>query len=207
MPASSRCFSRALGLAACSVRPGRLRPPAGPRRGRRRHRACLLVLPRARRPQHLLDLPASRRPAKGLSDRAAHGVSRPHPRRSARADLYVGHGRAAERSGDRGARRLLSAAAAGSRARPTTRRKRRPAARSIPRASRPRACRPAWRCHGEKAEGNSRIPRLAGQHRAYIERQLEAFASNARANEIMHENSKDLTAEQIRDVAAYVGSL
>jgi cytochrome c553 len=59
-------------------------------------------------------------------------------------------------------------------------------------------------CHGEHAEGNSAIPRLAGQHRAYIERQLEAFASMARANEVMHENSKTLTAEQIRDVAAYV---
>jgi cytochrome c553 len=62
-------------------------------------------------------------------------------------------------------------------------------------------------CHGAKGQGNSTIPRLAGQHRAYIERQLEAFASKARANEIMHENSKNLTAEQIRDVAAYVRSL
>jgi len=59
-------------------------------------------------------------------------------------------------------------------------------------------------CHGEHAEGNGAMPRLAGQHRAYIERQLEAFASMARANEIMHETSKNLTAEQIRDVAAYV---
>jgi cytochrome c553 len=59
-------------------------------------------------------------------------------------------------------------------------------------------------CHGEHAEGNSAIPRLAGQHRAYIEGQLEAFASMARANEIMHDNSKGLTAEQIRDVAAFV---
>ena len=62
-------------------------------------------------------------------------------------------------------------------------------------------------CHGAEGQGNSAIPRLAGQHRAYIERQLEAFASKARANEIMHENSKNLTAEQIRDVAAYVRSL
>jgi cytochrome c553 len=62
-------------------------------------------------------------------------------------------------------------------------------------------------CHGEKGAGNSTIPRLAGQHSAYIERQLEAFASKARANEIMHENSKNLTAEQIRDVAGYVRSL
>lgn len=62
-------------------------------------------------------------------------------------------------------------------------------------------------CHGEKGAGNGPIPRLAGQHSAYIERQLEAFASKARANEIMHENSKNLTAEQIHDVAAYVRSL
>ena len=46
----------------------------------------------------------------------------------------------------------------------------------------------------QKGEGNSAFPRLAGQHSAYIERQLEAFASNARANVIMHENSKNLTS-------------
>jgi cytochrome c553 len=39
----------------------------------------------------------------------------------------------------------------------------------------------------------ARFPRLAGQHQAYLARQLEAFASMARANEIMHENSKNLT--------------
>ena len=62
-------------------------------------------------------------------------------------------------------------------------------------------------CHGAKGEGNAAFPRLAGQHSAYIERQLEAFASNARANIIMHENSKNLTPEQISEVAAYVRSL
>jgi cytochrome c553 len=72
----------------------------------------------------------------------------------------------------------------------------------IPSASVP-ACKA---CHGEKAEGNSVIPRLAGQHPEYIERQLQAFASMARANEIMHDNSKNLTADQIRAVAAYVAT-
>jgi cytochrome c553 len=62
-------------------------------------------------------------------------------------------------------------------------------------------------CHGAKGEGNAAFPRLAGQHTAYIERQLEAFASNARANIIMHENSKNLTLEQISEVAAYVRGL
>ena len=61
-------------------------------------------------------------------------------------------------------------------------------------------------CHGAKGEGNSAFPRLAGQHSAYIERQLEAFASNARANVIMHENSKNLTEEQIREVAAFLAT-
>ena len=59
-------------------------------------------------------------------------------------------------------------------------------------------------CHGDKAQGNGVFPRLAGQHRAYIEVQLRAFASNARENAIMHQNAKNLTPDQIRDIAAYV---
>jgi len=62
-------------------------------------------------------------------------------------------------------------------------------------------------CHDEKAEGNGPIPRLAGQHQAYLARQLEAFQTMARANEIMHENSKDLTGEQISEVTAYLATL
>jgi cytochrome c553 len=61
-------------------------------------------------------------------------------------------------------------------------------------------------CHGERAEGNSIIPRLAGQQRGYLERQLTAFASNARANEVMHENSKNLTPDQISQVGAYLAA-
>jgi len=61
-------------------------------------------------------------------------------------------------------------------------------------------------CHGEKAEGNDSFPRLAGQHQAYLERQLAAFVSMARANEIMHENSKNMTDVQIRQIAAYLAA-
>jgi cytochrome c553 len=61
-------------------------------------------------------------------------------------------------------------------------------------------------CHGEKAEGNEAFPRLAGQRRGYLEKQLEAFATELRANDIMHENSKKLTARQISDVAAFLSS-
>ena len=61
-------------------------------------------------------------------------------------------------------------------------------------------------CHGEQAQGAGSIPRLAGQHRSYLERQLDAFSSNARANEIMHENSKNLTPQQISQVAAFLSA-
>ena len=62
-------------------------------------------------------------------------------------------------------------------------------------------------CHGDKAQGNEVFPRLAGQHRSYIEKQLEAFASNLRENEIMHQNATKLTARQISDVAAFLSSM
>ncbi len=66
---------------------------------------------------------------------------------------------------------------------------------------------PACRaCHGEQAQGAGAIPRLAGQHRSYLERQLQAFSSNARANEIMHENSMNLTREQISQAAAFLSA-
>jgi cytochrome c553 len=65
---------------------------------------------------------------------------------------------------------------------------------------------PCQTCHGEKAAGNGPFPRLAGQHRSYLERQLAAFISNARANELMHENSKNLTALQVSQIAAFLSA-
>jgi cytochrome c553 len=61
-------------------------------------------------------------------------------------------------------------------------------------------------CHGEHGEGNGAFPRLASQHQEYLEEQLGHFASNARANELMHENSKNLTPDEAREVAAYMAS-
>jgi cytochrome c553 len=61
-------------------------------------------------------------------------------------------------------------------------------------------------CHGDRAQGAGPIPRLAGQHRSYLEGQLDAFASNARANVIMHATSQSLTAQQIKQVAGYLAS-
>jgi cytochrome c553 len=65
---------------------------------------------------------------------------------------------------------------------------------------------PCQSCHLQNAEGNAVFPRLAGQHRGYLERQLEVFATGLRANPIMHENAKNLTALQISQVAAFLSS-
>jgi cytochrome c553 len=61
-------------------------------------------------------------------------------------------------------------------------------------------------CHGDKAQGNGPIPRLAGQHRDYLEQQLAAFSSNERANDIMHETSRHLTTQQIDAIASYLAA-
>jgi len=65
------------------------------------------------------------------------------------------------------------------------------------------ACMP---CHDDKAQGNGPIPRLAGLHREYLEEQLTAFSSNRRANEIMHETSQHLNADQIDAIASYLAA-
>ncbi|HKS86359.1 MAG TPA: c-type cytochrome [Pseudolabrys sp.] len=62
-------------------------------------------------------------------------------------------------------------------------------------------------CHGANGQGNAIIPRLAGQHPGYIADQLENFASGSRANDIMHQNARNLTQQEALQLAAYVGSL
>ena len=61
-------------------------------------------------------------------------------------------------------------------------------------------------CHGDAAQGGGAFPRLAGQHRPYIEGQLAAFSSNSRSNEIMHENAKNLTLDAERQLAAFLAT-
>jgi cytochrome c553 len=66
---------------------------------------------------------------------------------------------------------------------------------------------PACRtCHMPNATGNGPFPRLAGQHRGYLEKQLEVFATNVRSNEVMHATAQTLTALQISQLAAFLSS-
>ncbi len=60
-------------------------------------------------------------------------------------------------------------------------------------------------CHG--AAGNSTIsvnPKLSGQHEAYIVKQLTDFTGPARNNAVMTTFSKLMTADDMKNVAAYL---
>ena len=63
-------------------------------------------------------------------------------------------------------------------------------------------------CHGPDARGRDTIPRLAGQHPAYLVKQLAYFQSLLRANApIMHSAiGEQMTLRQREAVAAYAGS-
>ena len=64
-------------------------------------------------------------------------------------------------------------------------------------------------CHGYDGvgNGNSRIPRLAGQSSAYIFKQLNQYASGDRINAYMANFAQRLSAQERADVAAYYASL
>jgi len=67
------------------------------------------------------------------------------------------------------------------------------------------------RCHGDRGQGNAAafVPVIAGQHRAYLLRQLRAIAGSLRRNAHpgMVETVFDYRDEELRDVASYVSSL
>ncbi len=64
-------------------------------------------------------------------------------------------------------------------------------------------------CHGPNGYGTQQLPRLAGQHPAYLELQLKEFSKRERTNDnaVMHTVAAKLTELEIRSVAVYVGGL
>jgi cytochrome c553 len=65
---------------------------------------------------------------------------------------------------------------------------------------------PCAACHGDHAEGNGEIPRLAGQHADYLKAQLEDFRSLLRNNDVMHANTKDMTNREIEAVVSFLAN-
>ena len=61
-------------------------------------------------------------------------------------------------------------------------------------------------CHGEHGEGNSVMPRIAGQHADYLKVQLESFRSTLRESDVMHANTKDMTNSQIEALVSYLAN-
>jgi cytochrome c553 len=61
-------------------------------------------------------------------------------------------------------------------------------------------------CHGEWGEGRGAIPRLAGEHKAYLRLQLEAFGMAARIADPMNHHVWVMKPEQADAVAAYLGN-
>lgn len=64
-------------------------------------------------------------------------------------------------------------------------------------------------CHGKAGYGTTQLPRLAGQHPAYLETQLTEFNKRERTNDnaIMHAVASKMTEFEIKAVAAYIGGL
>ena len=64
-------------------------------------------------------------------------------------------------------------------------------------------------CHGPKGFGTEQLPRLAGQHPAYIETQLKEFNKRERTNDnsIMHSVAAKLTELETKAVSVYIGGL
>lgn len=64
-------------------------------------------------------------------------------------------------------------------------------------------------CHGEAGQGTETLPRLAGQHARYTERQLKLFEKRERTNDnaVMHTVAAKLTELEIKAVASYVSGL
>lgn len=63
-------------------------------------------------------------------------------------------------------------------------------------------------CHG--MDGIARLPdapNLAAQPAAYLERELRAYRSGARRNEVMSVAAKALSDDDIRDLAAYYSAI
>ena len=59
-------------------------------------------------------------------------------------------------------------------------------------------------CHGPTGEGEGANPRLNGQHAVYLRRQLESFSLLTRVNQTMNPHARDMSAEQISALVAYL---
>ncbi|QHS10664.1 cytochrome c [Sinimarinibacterium sp. NLF-5-8] len=65
-------------------------------------------------------------------------------------------------------------------------------------------------CHGIEKYNNVyptyRVPKLGGQHPAYLEAALKAYRSGERPHGTMHAQAESLSDQDIADIAAYLAT-
>jgi cytochrome c553 len=61
-------------------------------------------------------------------------------------------------------------------------------------------------CHGADAQGQAIFPRLAGQHAAYLVRQLQVIQNNLRQAPVMHGIVTELKPDDIKALAEFLQS-
>jgi cytochrome c553 len=59
-------------------------------------------------------------------------------------------------------------------------------------------------CHGPAGEGGGDNPRLNGQHAIYLRRQMEHFSFLTRVNQTMNPHARDMSADQMAALVAYL---
>lgn len=62
-------------------------------------------------------------------------------------------------------------------------------------------------CHGSTLQGNGQFPKLSGQQPQYISKQLSDFKSGSRKAGQMNVIAKNLSDDDIKALAEYIGSL
>jgi cytochrome c553 len=62
-------------------------------------------------------------------------------------------------------------------------------------------------CHGPNASGSGIFPRLAGQHKEYLLKQLQLIQSTVRKSPVMHGNIEHLDQNDMPALAVYLQSL
>jgi cytochrome c553 len=62
-------------------------------------------------------------------------------------------------------------------------------------------------CHNDDTNAGATNPRLAGQHANYMEKAMQEYQSGARKNALMQSMLQGLSADELKDIAAYFTSL
>jgi len=65
------------------------------------------------------------------------------------------------------------------------------------------------KCHGLQGEGTETLPRVGGQHAAYLENQLRAFSKRERTNDnaVMQTIAARISDAELRAVSSYISGL